>query len=167
MLSSDDLLSLIDVSLLRSTCTCKQLWLVITNRRLCVWFHWNHKLGGGHGLWSVHPKLGSGKTRAYCNVIIMYNVKIVLVYLFIYCHLYSALCIVQCSNGLYRLWDGEIQGHTGQPSVREIDAHTMYNQWATAPGRSLNLSQAEVYHTPTHMSNPTWNYILDSFRACY
>ena len=57
---------------------------------------------------------------------------------FIYCHLYSAFSIVQCSNALYRLWDGEIQGHTGQPSVREIDAHTMYNQWATTPGRSLN-----------------------------
>ena len=26
---------------------------------------------------------------------------------------------------------GEIQRHTGQPSVPEIDAHTMYNQWAT------------------------------------
>ena len=25
--------------------------------------------------------------------------------------------------------------------VREIDAHTMYNQWATAPGRSLNYSR--------------------------
>ena len=48
-------------------------------------------------------------------------------YLFIYCHLYSAFSIVQYSNALYRLWDGEIQGHTGQPSVREIDAHTMYN----------------------------------------
>ena len=60
------------------------------------------------------------------------------VYLFIYCHLYSVFSIVQCSNALYRLWDGEILGHTDQPSVHEIDAHSMYNQWATAPGRSLN-----------------------------
>ena len=64
--------------------------------------------------------------------------EFIFIYLFIYCHLYSAFSIVQCSNALYRLWDGEIQGHTGQSSVREIDAHTMYNQWATAPGRSLN-----------------------------
>ena len=45
------------------------------------------------------------------------------IYLFIYSHLYSTFSIVQCSNALYRLWDGEIQGHTGQPSVREIDAY--------------------------------------------
>ena len=66
--------------------------------------------------------------------------RIVIHYLFIYmyCHLYSAFATVQCSNVLYRLWDGKIQGHTGQPSVREIDAHTMYSQGATAPGRSLN-----------------------------
>ena len=32
----------------------------------------------------------------------------VFIYLFIYCHLYSAFSIVQCSNALYRLWDGEI-----------------------------------------------------------
>ena len=63
------------------------------------------------------------------------HVHSVLIYLFIYCHLYSAFSIVQCSNVLYRLWDGEIQGHTGQTSVWEIDAHTMYNQWATALGR--------------------------------
>ena len=55
------------------------------------------------------------------------NWRVLFIYLFIYCHLYSAFSIVQCSNALYRLWDGEIQGHTGQPSVREIDAHTMYN----------------------------------------
>ena len=64
--------------------------------------------------------------------------RVIEIYLFIYCHLYSQLSIVQCSNALYRLWHGEIQGHTGQPSVWEIDAQTMYNQWATAPGRSLN-----------------------------
>ena len=74
----------------------------------------------------------------------------IIYFIFIYCHLYSALSIVQCSNALYRLWDGEIQVHTGQPSVREIDAHTMYNQWATSPGRSLNYSR----HTPTHIQ---WN----------
>ena len=28
---------------------------------------------------------------------------------------------------LYRLWDGEIQGHTGQPSVWEIEANSMYS----------------------------------------
>ena len=79
-------------------------------------------------------------------------------YLFIYCHLYSAFSIVQCSNALYRLWDGEIQGHTGQPSVWEIDAHTMYNQWGTAPGRSLNYPKSittpcvcgDGLRSPTH-----------------
>ena len=47
--------------------------------------------------------------------------------LFVYCHLYNTFSIVQCSNILYRLRDGKIQGHTGQASAREIDAHTMYN----------------------------------------
>ena len=75
-------------------------------------------------------------------------------FLFIYCHLYSALSIVQCSNALYRLWDGEIQGHTGQPSVREIDAHTMYNQWATAPGLSLNSPRPKsITHLRTFSDN--------------
>ena len=73
---------------------------------------------------------------------------------FIYCHLYSAFSIVQCSNALYRLWDGVIQGHTGQPSVREIDAHTMYNQWATAPGRSLNNPRPKsITHLRTFSDN--------------
>ena len=81
----------------------------------------------------------------FCNLFI---------YLFIYCHLYSTFSIVQCSNALYRLWDGEIQGHTGQPSVREIDAHTMYNQWATAPGRSLNyLRPKSITHLRTFSDN--------------
>ena len=76
------------------------------------------------------------------------------IYLFIYCHLYSAFFIVQCSNALYRLWDGEIQGHTGQPSAREIDAHTMYNHWATAPGRSLNNPRPKsITHLRTFSDN--------------
>ena len=81
--------------------------------------------------------------------------KFILFYFyFIYCHLYSALSIVQCSNALYRLWDGEIQGHTGQPSVREIDAHTMYNQWATAPGLSLNYPRPKsITHLRTFSDN--------------
>ena len=64
---------------------------------------------------------------------------------FIYCHLYSTFSIVQCLNVLYRLWDGKIQGHTGQPYVLRnyINAHTMYHQWATAPGRSLNYPRPE------------------------
>ena len=57
---------------------------------------------------------------------------------YIYLFIFIVLSIAQYANALYRLSDGEIQGHTGQPSVREIDAHTMYNQWATAPGLSLN-----------------------------
>ena len=76
------------------------------------------------------------------------------IYLFIYCHLYSAFSIVQCSYALYRLWDGKIQGYTGQPSVREIDAHTMYNQWATAPGRSLNYPRPKsITHLRTFSDN--------------
>ena len=63
-----------------------------------------------------------------------------IIYLFIYCHLYSAFSIVQCSNALYRLWDGEIQGHTGQPSVREIDAHTMYNSMSNRSWPKPQLS---------------------------
>ena len=52
------------------------------------------------------------------------------------------------------LLDGEIQGHTGQPSVREIDAHTMYNQWATAPGRSLNYPRPKsITHLRTFSDN--------------
>ena len=75
-------------------------------------------------------------------------------FIIIYCHLYSAFSIVQCSNVLYRLWDGEIQRHTGQPSVREIDAHTMYNQWATAPGRSLNYPRTKsITHLRTFSDN--------------
>ena len=75
-------------------------------------------------------------------------------YLYIYCHLYSAFSIVQCSNPLYRLRDGEIQGHIGQPSVREIDAHTMYNQWATAPGRSFNYPRPKsITHLLTFSDN--------------
>ena len=61
-------------------------------------------------------------------------------FLFIYCHLYSAFSIVQCSNALYRLWDGEIQGHTGQPSVREIDAHAMYNSMSNRSWPKPQLS---------------------------
>ena len=61
-----------------------------------------------------------------------------IIYLFIYWHLYSTFSIVRCSIALGMLWDGKIQGHTGQTSVREIAAHTIYNQWAIAPGRSLN-----------------------------
>ena len=82
------------------------------------------------------------------------DIRSIIIYLFIYCHLYSAFSIVQCSNALYRLWDGEIQGHTGQPSVREIDAHTMYNQWATAPGRSLNYPRPKsITHLRTFSDN--------------
>ena len=66
--------------------------------------------------------------------------RIIFIYLFIYCHLYSAFSIVQCSNALYRLWDGEIQGHTGQPSVREIDAHTMYNSMSNRSWPKPQLS---------------------------
>ena len=76
------------------------------------------------------------------------------IYLFIYCHLYSAFSIVQCSNALYRLWDGEIQEQTCQPSVWEIDAHTMYNQWATVPGRSLNYPRPKsITHLCTFSDN--------------
>ena len=82
------------------------------------------------------------------------------IYLFIYCHLYSALSIVQFSNALYRLWDGEIQGHTGHPSVREIDAHTMYNQWATAPGRSLNYPRPKcITYLRTFSDNGVYMYV--------
>ena len=77
-----------------------------------------------------------------------------ILFIFIYCHLYSALSIVQSSNALYRLWDGEIQGHTGQPSVRETDAHTMYNQWATAHGLSLNYPRPKsITHLRTFSDN--------------
>ena len=52
------------------------------------------------------------------------------------------------------LWDGEIQGQTGQPSVREIDAHTMYNQWATTPGRSPNYPRPKsITHLHTFSDN--------------
>ena len=55
---------------------------------------------------------------------------------------------------LYRIWDGDIQGHTGQPSVGEINAHTMYNQWATAPGRSLNYPRPKsITHLRTFSNN--------------
>ena len=47
--------------------------------------------------------------------------------LFIYLYLYRAHFIVQCLNALNMLLDGTIPGHTGQPSVQEIDANTMYN----------------------------------------
>ena len=51
---------------------------------------------------------------------------------------------------LYRLWDGEIQGHTGQPSVREIDVHTMYNEWATTPCQNLNYPKPKfIIHLST------------------
>ena len=73
------------------------------------------------------------------------------IYLF---YLFTVIYIVQCSNALYKLWDGEIKGHTGQPSVREIDAHTMYNQWATAPGRSLNYPRPKsITHLRTFSDN--------------
>ena len=76
------------------------------------------------------------------------------IYLFTVIYFYSAFSTVQCSNALYRLWDGEIQGHTGQPSVREIDAHTAYNQWATAPGRSLNYPRLKsITHLCTFSDN--------------
>ena len=48
--------------------------------------------------------------------------------LFIYCHLYSTFSFVQCSNALYRLLEGDIQWHTGQPSARDIDTRIVYNQ---------------------------------------
>ena len=76
------------------------------------------------------------------------------IYLFIYCHSYRAFSIVQCSNALYRLWNGEIQSNTGQTSVWEINAHTMYNQWATAPGRSLNYPRPKsITHLCTFCDN--------------
>ena len=57
-------------------------------------------------------------------------------------------------NALYRFWDGEIQGNTGQPSVWEIDAHTMYNQWATALGWSLNYPRPKsITHLRTFSDN--------------
>ena len=78
----------------------------------------------------------------------------IFLFIIIYCLLYSALSIVQCSNALYRLCDDEIQGHTSQPSVREIDAHTMYNQSATAPGRSLNYPRLKsITHLRTFSDN--------------
>ena len=53
-----------------------------------------------------------------------------------------------------RCTDGKIQGHTGQPSVREIDTHTMYNQWATAPGLSLNYPRPKsITHLRTFSDN--------------
>ena len=55
--------------------------------------------------------------------------------LFIYLYLFTVIYIVHFS---YFNAQMRCTGHTGQPSVREIDAHTMYNQWATTPGRSLN-----------------------------
>ena len=94
-------------------------------------------------------------------------------YLFIYCHLHSAFSIVQCSNALYRLWDGEIQGHTGQLFVRELNAHTMYNQWATAPGRSLNYPRPKfITHLCTFSNNGVYvalqlfllNLVFDQWR---
>ena len=55
---------------------------------------------------------------------------------------------------LYRLWDGEIQGHKGQLAVREIDARSIYNQWATAPGQSLNNPRPEsITHLHTFSDN--------------
>ena len=80
------------------------------------------------------------------------GIYLFILFYFIYCHLYSALSIVQCSNALYRLWDGEIQGHTGQYFVREIYAHAMYNQWATAPGLSLNYPRP-ITHLRTFSDN--------------
>ena len=74
------------------------------------------------------------------KIVLIHLFKPLFIYLFIYCHLYSALSIVQCSNALYRLWDGEIQGHTGQPSVREIDAHTMYNSMSNRSWPKPQLS---------------------------
>ena len=75
-------------------------------------------------------------------------------YLFIYCHLYSTFSIVRCSNALYRLWDGEMHGHTSQPSAREIDAHTMFNQWATTLGRSFNYPRPKsITHLCTFSDN--------------
>ena len=72
-------------------------------------------------------------------------VNVVFIY-FIYWHLYSALSIVLCSNALYKL--------SGQPSVWEIDAHTMYNQWATAPGLSLNYPRLKsITHLRTFRDN--------------
>ena len=91
----------------------------------------------------------------YCiDINLCLSICIYLFYWFIYCHLYSAFSIVPCSKALYRLWDGEIQGHTGQPSVREIDTHTMYNQWATAPGQSLNYPRPKsITHLRTFSDN--------------
>ena len=42
----------------------------------------------------------------------------------------------------------------GKPSVWEIDAHTMYNQWATAPGWSLNYPRPKsMTHLRTFSDN--------------
>ena len=75
-----------------------------------------------------------------CLTVLDVSIMTIFIYLFIYCHLYSAFSIVQCSNALYRLGDGEIQGHTGQPSVREIDAHTMYNSMSNRSWPKPQLS---------------------------
>ena len=90
-----------------------------------------------------------------CSLQVQYFIFIFI--FFVYCHLYSALSIVQCSNALYRLWDGEIQRHTGQPSVREIDARTMYSQWATAPGQSLSYPRPKsITHLRTFSDNDVY-----------
>ena len=75
-------------------------------------------------------------------------------YLFIYCHLYSAFPIVQCSNMLQKFIRWREKGHTGPSSVREIDVHTVYNQWATAPSRNLNYPKLKSI---THLC--TFRYI--------
>ena len=53
-----------------------------------------------------------------------------------------------------------MQGHTGRPSVREIDAHTMYNQRATAPGRSLNYPRLKsITHLRTFSDNGVYVHV--------
>ena len=59
----------------------------------------------------------------------------------------------------------QIQGHIGQPSVREIDVHTMYNQWATTPGRNLNYPKPKsITHLRTFSDNGVYvNVALQLF----
>ena len=60
--------------------------------------------------------------------------------------------MLKCAVQVMRWRD--TQGHTGQPSVWEIDAHTMYNQWATAPGWSLNNPRPKsITHLHTFSDN--------------
>ena len=86
----------------------------------------------------------------YIIYIYIYIYIFIFIYLFIYCHLYSAFSIVQCSNALYRLWDGEIQGHTGQPSVREFDAHTVQFNEQPLLAEASTILDRSLSHTYAH-----------------